>query len=54
MFGVSSESFILQFGSLEGYINILFLILTVITGSLSGMRIKLEAVARKEKVELSR
>lgn len=54
MFGVSAESLILQFGSLEGYINILILVLTVIAGSLSGMRIKRETVARKEKVEISR
>lgn len=54
MFGVSVESFALQFGSLEGYINLLILILTVIAGSLSGMRIKREVLARKEKVELSR
>lgn len=54
MFGVSVESLILQFGSLEGYINILILVLTVIAGSLSGMRFKREAVARKEIVEISR
>ena len=54
MFGVSTESFSLQFGSLEGYLNILLLILTVVAGSLSGMRIKRESVARKEKVVMSR
>jgi hypothetical protein len=53
MFGVSAESFILQFGSGEGYVNILILSLTVIAGSLSGMRIKKETLIRKEQFELA-
>lgn len=54
MFGVSMEAIIFQFGSVEGYINILILVLTVIAGSLCGMRIKREMVARKESVEMRR
>ena len=54
MFGISAESFILQFGSGEGYVNILILSLTVIAGSLSGMRIKKETLIRKEQFELAR
>lgn len=48
MFGFSLEPFVLQFGSGEGYINILILILTVLSGSLSGMKIKKEMTKRKE------
>jgi len=48
MFGFSIEPFILQFGSGEGYMNILILTLTVIAGSLSGM--KLKKSRRKEKI----
>ncbi len=40
MFGFSIEPFILQFGSGEGYVNILILILTVLSGSLSGRKLK--------------
>jgi hypothetical protein len=48
MFGFSVEPFVLQFGSGEGYINLLILIITVLSGSLSGMRIKKEITKRKE------
>ena len=48
MFGFSLEPFVLQFGSGEGYINLLILILTVLSGSLSGMKIKKEIIQRKE------
>ncbi len=48
MFGFSLESFVLQFGSGEGYLNVLILILTVLSGSLSGMKIKKEITKRKE------
>lgn len=47
MFGFSIEPYILQFGSGEGYFNMLILILTVLAGSLSGM--KLNRSRRKEK-----
>ena len=40
MFGFSIEPFLLQFGSSEGYINVLILILTVLSGSLSGRKLK--------------
>jgi hypothetical protein len=42
MFGFSEEPFRLQFGTGEGYLNILILYLTVLSGSLSGMKIKKE------------
>jgi hypothetical protein len=48
MFGFSTEPFILQFGSIEGYINILILTLTVLAGSLSGR--KLRKYRKKEKI----
>ncbi len=48
MFGVSLEPFILQFGSGEGYINLIILIITVLSGSLSGMKIKKEIIKRKK------
>jgi len=48
MFGISIEPFILQFGSVEGYINMLILTFTVLAGSLSG--IKLKRSRRKEKI----
>jgi hypothetical protein len=53
MFGlVDTVSFIYQFGSLEGYLNIVLLFLTVISGSLSGMTIKKE-VERRKQIKLS-
>jgi hypothetical protein len=48
MFGFSLEPFVLQFGSGAGYINVLLLSLTVLSGSLSGMKIKKEITKRKE------
>ena len=48
MFGFSIEPFVLQFGSGQGYVNVLILILTVLSGSLSGMKIKKEITKRKE------
>ena len=48
MFGFSLEPFVLQFGSGAGYVNVLILILTVLSGSLSGMKIKKEITKRKE------
>jgi len=53
MFGVSIEPLILQFGSGEGWINILILILTVLSGSLSSMKLKKERIKRKEIREFS-
>ena len=47
MFGFSIEPFILQFGSGEGYLNVLILILTVLAGSLSGMKLKRSRMKRK-------
>ena len=40
MFGLSLEPFVLQFGTGEGYLNILILLLITIAGSFSGMKIK--------------
>jgi len=48
MFGFSIEALILQFGSWQGYINILIVILTVVAGSLSGMKIKKEVIMRRD------
>jgi len=48
MFGFSIEALILQFGSWQGYINILILILTVVAGSLSGMKIKKEVIKKRD------
>lgn len=39
-FGFSLEPFILQFGSVEGYINILILLAINLCGAFSGMRLK--------------
>jgi hypothetical protein len=50
MFGISLEPFILQFGSLEGLIDIFILFLTVISGSLSGMKFKKR---KSEKIALN-
>ena len=46
MFGASFEPFILQFGSPEGLMDILILFLTVISGSLSGMKFKKERMKK--------
>ena len=40
MFGFSMEPFLLQFASIEGYINILILYGLVIFGSVFGMKLK--------------
>ena len=40
MFGFSMEPFILQFATLEGYINILILYGLLLSGSVSGMKLK--------------
>ena len=53
MFEFSLEPLILQFGSREGYVNLLILSLTVLSGSLSGMKIKKKSVRKKEKFELN-
>ena len=53
MFGVSIEPLILQFGSGEGWINILILVLTVLSGSLSSMKLKKERIKRRGIKELS-
>jgi len=48
MFGISLEPFILQFLYFEGYINVMLLFLTVVSGSLLGMLLKKFVVTRKE------
>ena len=48
MFGISLEPFILQFLYVEGYINVMLLFLTVISGSFLGMSLKKLVVKRKE------
>jgi hypothetical protein len=54
MFGFSIEPLILQFGNGEGWINILILVFTMLSGSLSGMKIKQKVIKRKELSELGR
>ena len=49
MFGFSIDPFILQFGSGQGYFNILILYLTVLSGSFSGMRMKKEINKRLDR-----
>jgi hypothetical protein len=49
MFGYSIDPFILQFGSGQGYFNILILYLTVLSGSLSGMSLKKEMNKRLDR-----
>ena len=51
MFGFSIEPYILQFGSGGGYINLLILILTVLAGSLSGMRLKQNRRKKKSRTK---
>ncbi|GAH47209.1 unnamed protein product, partial [marine sediment metagenome] len=48
MFGLSLEPFKFQFANGKGYLNLVILILTVLSGSLSGMTIKKEINKRKE------
>ena len=48
MFGLTLEPLVLQFGSGEGYFNILILFLITIAGSLCGMKIK-QFVKRRKK-----
>jgi len=48
MFGVSAVPFLYQFGSAEGFLNLILLFLTVLAGSLSGMTIKKEVERRKQ------
>ena len=50
MFGISLEPFILQFLYFEGYINVMLLFLTVVSGSFLGMLLKKLVVKRKEGV----
>jgi hypothetical protein len=52
MFRFSLDPLILQFGRGEGYINLLLLYLTVLSGSFSGMKIKKRVAKRKELSEL--
>jgi hypothetical protein len=40
MFGLSFEPFILQFSFLEGYVNVLILFGTALTGALIGKKVK--------------
>ncbi len=51
MFGFSLEPLILQFTTLEGYINILILYVLLISGSVSGLKLKQRSL--KKKMEIS-
>ena len=46
MFGFSIEPFILQFVSIEGYLNVLILYGLVIFGSVSGMKLKQRSIKK--------
>lgn len=48
MFGLSFEPFILQFFSVEGYVNVLILFGTALTGALIGMKVK-QIILKKQK-----
>ena len=48
IFGFSFEPLILQFGRLEGYINILLLMVITLSGSNLGKRMKIYATERKK------
>jgi len=47
MFGFSVEPFILQFATLEGYLNILILYGLLIFGSVCGMKLKQRSVKKR-------
>ena len=47
MFGFSMEPFILQFTTLEGYINILILYGLLLSGSVSGMKLKQRSLKKR-------
>jgi hypothetical protein len=47
MFGFSMEPFILQFTTLEGYINILLLYGLLLSGSVSGMKLKQRSLKKR-------
>jgi len=49
MFGFTNEPFILQFGHWKGYFHILILFATVLSGALSGMKIK-QIIVSKTKI----
>ena len=46
MFGFSIEPFILQFASIEGYLNVLILYGLVIFGSVCGMKLKQRSIKK--------
>lgn len=48
MFGVSTEPFILQFASEEGYLNIIILYGLAISGAILGMKVKQFSTRRRE------
>ena len=48
MYGLSFEPFIFQFASGEGYLNILILYGVVISGSISGMKIKYNRIKKRQ------
>jgi hypothetical protein len=55
MFGFSIEPFILQFGFIEGYINILILLIINLSGAFSGMMVRKSIKTKTEsKIEYNR
>jgi len=48
MFGFSMEPFILQFASIEGYLNVIILYGLVIFGSVCGMKLKQRSIKKRK------
>jgi len=48
MFGFSMEPFLLQFASIEGYLNVLILYGLVISGSVCGMKLKQRSIKKRD------
>lgn len=51
LFGLSITPFVLQFGTVQGYINIIILYSLNFSGALVGMKLKQYVNARQEKIE---
>lgn len=47
MFGISDEPITLKFGRIEGYIDIIVIIVTGISGAISGIKVKEVIEARR-------
>lgn len=52
IFGVFIDPFLLQFASWQGYINLIILLAISLSGAISGMRLKMYVISRRENVEV--